>query len=190
MQDKCKTRKSELLGEDTGRGGNFDDMEKYSNKGCPAVKKIIVRTGCIVDSIAFVYEGETFQHGGNGGSESVFNLEEGEFITEVTGGSSHFDGRWTIAWLVFSTNKGRQFKAGSPNGKSFRFAAEDGGSLSCMFGRSDRYVQLIGFYETPSISQDAIPGGGGMPDLNAIPGADRIPDAGSMPGVGNLFGKK
>lgn len=191
MQDMCKTRKSELLGEDTGRGENFDDMEKYSDGGCPPVKSIVARAGCIIDNIAFVYEGETFKHGGNGGSESTFNLEEGEFITEVSGGTTRFDNRWTIAGLVFMTNKGREFKVGAPasTGKSFKFSTEEGGSLACMFGRADRYLELIGFYEVPEVKNDAIPGGD-MPDIGSIPGADRMPDTSAIPGLGKMFGKK
>lgn len=191
MKDMGKTRKSDFLGEDVNRGGNFDDMEKYSDLGCPPVRKIVGRSGCTVDSIAFFYDGDGFKHGGNGGTEVVFNLQEDEFITKVTGGTTRFDNRWTIAGMVFTTNKGREFKIGvsGSTGKTFQFEAKEGGSLACMFGRSDRYLELIGFYEVPVGKADGILGGG-MPDASAVPGADKMPDAKAMPGISNMFGKK
>ena len=68
-----------------------------------------------MNAISLTYAGgQVVKYGGNGGSEQILYLQEGEFITTVTGRSG---GR--IDKLKFITNTGRSIEGGKDRGSPF-----------------------------------------------------------------------
>lgn len=136
-------------------GNEFDDMELCAEKGLPFPCGIIARTGCIVDRIGFAYDGFTLNHGGTGGSQQEFALRKDEHIVRVAGTCCGWEGSIAIQALVFTTDKGNVFTAGTAgmNGTRFEFKAKDGQAICAMYGRADRYVRGLGF-ETRKIDMD------------------------------------
>lgn len=129
-------------------GNEFDDMEQCVEKGFPFPKSIVVRTGSIVDRIGLVYDGFMLNHGGTGGTQREFSLQEDEHIVRVTGFCSEWGGKVTVQSLEFTTDKGNVFAAGTTGkgGTSFEFATKDGHAVCAVYGRADNYLRGLGFH--------------------------------------------
>jgi hypothetical protein len=81
------------------------------------------------------------RHGGGGGSESSFDLAEGEFITRIEGRSGS-----EVDQLTFTTNKGNKHGPyGGGGGAPFAVSDINVGGF---FGRSGDRLDQIGFYAT------------------------------------------
>lgn len=140
-------KKSELFG-DSRYGKTFDDLDFCSEKGLPDPKSVIIRKGAIIDNLAFAYNGFTAAHGGAGGGKSESMLGKDEYIVKVAGTYGPYAGEQLIETLAFTTNKGHVISAGRPvAGKNyFEYQAENGYAIFALYGRSDRYLNCIGFY--------------------------------------------
>lgn len=156
-------KKSSLLGNNLKYGKEFDDVEVLTSKGLSFPKCIVVRRGCIIDNLTFVYSDFVAEHGGVGGAKQEFALQENEHIVKVEGTYNQFSGQSLIENLKFSTDKGRVFDVGHPRkgANYFEFQAENGQAICGMFGRSDRYLANVGFY-TSKINPDL---GKGFPEM-------------------------
>jgi hypothetical protein len=67
--------------------GAFDDLNTIGTQ-LGKITSITVRHGVYVDSIAVAYKGtHGSSHGGGGGSEDTFDLEDDEWLTEIRGRS-------------------------------------------------------------------------------------------------------
>lgn len=141
---KNSTEKSPLAGANNSTSKAFEDMEKVATMKSATVTEIVVRSGAIIDSVAFVYGNITLSHGGKGGTERRFKLAEGETITKVAGDIATFSGKQRIKSLTFYTDKGRSFGSGSTSG--FSYEAKEGSSIVALFGNADSYLDNIGFY--------------------------------------------
>lgn len=141
-------KKSALFGANAGHGKEFDDVNLYSEKGLGFPDRIIIRRGCIIDCLTFGYEGQVMEHGGRGGSECSFTLQNGEYIIAVSGNYATFNGLKVIQNLCFVTNRNRRFEIQTPCPGStyFEYKVESGYAVCCLFGREDRYLEDIGFY--------------------------------------------
>lgn len=140
-------KKSELFG-DSRYGKAFDDLDFCSEKGLPDPKSIIIRKGAIIDNLAFAYNGFTAAHGGTGGGKSESMLEKDEYIVKAAGTYDKYANELLIESLAFTTNKGNVIPACGPvPGKNyFEYQAENGYAIFALHGRSDRYLNCIGFY--------------------------------------------
>src|SRR5260370_216507 len=121
-----------------GHGGNpFEDPSDQQ------IKEIIIHWGSDLDSITVTFwNGTSIQHGGTGG-ENVreFDLEAGEFITQISG---NYDS--VIKAISFDTNQGRHFGPFGPNNGNvpFMLPACAPGRVVGFFGRSGGYLDAIG----------------------------------------------
>lgn len=140
-------KKSQLFG-DSSYGKEFDGLEVCSKNQSPYPRRILIRKGAIVDNLEFVYETNTSAHGGTGGSQNEFRLDQDEYIVKVTGKLGRFENEPLIESLAFTTNKGKVFSAGQPAPGTgyFEYKAEENYAICALFGRSDRYLNSIGFY--------------------------------------------
>ena len=80
-----------------GQGGN-----PFSDDGLPFnIAQINVWSGSYIDAIQLTYGGgsRSPKHGGNGGSLTTYNIEAGEYITEVFGRYGSY-----VDLLYISTN--------------------------------------------------------------------------------------
>lgn len=97
------------LGVVGGSGSAFDDVPKTEQE-IKSITKLVVRSGNIIDQIKIVYgDHETQPHGGNGGGESIINLDSEDYLEEVSGYYGTWFGAQHILQLTFKTNKGKVF---------------------------------------------------------------------------------
>ena len=110
------------------------------------LKGILIRAGSRIDAIQIIYEksnGTTHEnpiHGGNGGKEHLFMLDDDEFITSITGrfGSE-------IDSLTIQTNKRTSIGyGGSGGGSVYSYIAPEGNEISGFLGRSGDRIDAIG----------------------------------------------
>lgn len=153
-------KKSPLFGSNERHGMDFDDLDDYCQKSFMFPKRISVRKGCIIDKLTFIYDNLTCGHGGNGGAESNFNLQQDEHIIRVTGNFSRFANTYVIESLRFYTDKGQDMAFGTPRPGSnyFDYQAAKGNAICGLFGRSEQYLENIGFYEKPVDMSGMMPG--------------------------------
>ena len=144
-------QQSQLFG---GSGGKaFDDLEKHP--GIVGIRGLIVRSGNSIDSFQAVYQlkdGSTVvgpRHGGLGGSEKRFMLDEGEVLIGMEAKTSGV----LVDQLIFYSNRDRQY---GPYGSSCTETFKTGGTdqeLTSFFGRSGQLVDAIGVRLTQNSPQ-------------------------------------
>ena len=135
-----------------GSGGKaFDDLEHHPT--IVGIRGLIVRSGNSVDSIQAIYrlkDGSTIvgpRHGGRGGSEKRFMLDEGELLIRMEGKTSGM----LVDQLAFYSNRGKQY---GPYGRSPTMPFEtEGTELTSFFGRCGKLVDAIGVRLTRSNPQ-------------------------------------
>ncbi|EGK83616.1 hypothetical protein D0A34_16065 [Microcoleus vaginatus PCC 9802] len=109
----------------------FDDTEAAKNQVFPFLTKIVVRHGDIIDRLQVCYGDEClFARGGNGGEESIFEIEPGDSLVEVSGYYGTWYGWRAILQLTFKTQDGKTATYGTKNNaskmESFSFTANSG----------------------------------------------------------------
>lgn len=155
-----------------GSGGAafIDDVSQVKR-----VKLIRVGHGAVVDSVQFVWElrdgrtDEGKRHGGGGGNQTHFELQDGETLVKITGRSGGF-----VDQLTFHTSRGRSFGPyGGGGGKDFTLVPEHGDAILGLHGRAGHGLDAIG--ACSSIYGSAMFGGrGGEPFLDDLSVAVRI----------------
>eukprot|EP00475_Leptophrys_vorax_P040820 TRINITY_DN76422_c0_g2_i5.p1 TRINITY_DN76422_c0_g2~~TRINITY_DN76422_c0_g2_i5.p1 ORF type:complete len:356 (+),score=92.14 TRINITY_DN76422_c0_g2_i5:182-1249(+) len=145
-----------------GAGGSpFDDGDIAHD----TIASIHIRCGRMIDAIGIAYRGESQpkrMHGGTGGREEVFNLDDGEYITRVEGRAGG-----AVDGLRFFTNKGRSSMWYGDNGGAAFVSTEDGKVLKYVSGRSGGGLDAICFhweeakFEAEDFVRDAWIGGPG-----------------------------
>lgn len=122
----------------SSKGKSFADAQGVIEKG--PITRIDIRSGEEIDGFRLYYgtSGIGDHHGGGGGKESIFTLQEGEVITRVEGRSGE-----RIDALQFFTNLGRKSAFyGKNGGKPFVCDFGNGKYLRTISGRaSDRIIQ-------------------------------------------------
>ncbi len=97
--------KTALVG---GAGTGFDNVPSTVD-GIKPITKIVVRSGNIIDQLNVFYAGAATPHGGNGGGESVIQIDSDDYLTEVSGDYGNWFGAVHILQLSFKTKKGKTF---------------------------------------------------------------------------------
>ena len=116
---QCLLRRENAVGySDTNNElyNGFDDTEAAKNQVFPFLTKIVVRHGDIIDRLQVCYGDEClFARGGNGGEESTFEIEPGDFLIEVSGDYGTWFGWTAIMQLTFKTQNGKTATYGTKN---------------------------------------------------------------------------
>lgn len=113
------------------------------------------------------YEKETHYHGGHGGYQQKLILQEGEYITSMSGelGIFKYQDHFTLCKLKISTNLGRSISGG--NGRdckdmqSFSYSAKEEEQIFALTGMYSTYMRdiSVGMYtrkDEKPISADAV----------------------------------
>jgi hypothetical protein len=137
--DVMRHSKSTIYG---GNGGNSFTDDLTTEK---IITRVIVRHGELVDSIQLRWKtssgdrsGE--RHGGGGGAESYFDLNEGECIESISGEAGDF-----VRKLAFKTNAGKEYTFGKGGCGSKPFTIDvKGKKILGFWGRSGAYLDAIG----------------------------------------------
>jgi hypothetical protein len=126
-----------------GEGGTeFADKELPEGASVVGVK---IRHGRWIDGIELLYrtadgkEEGLGWHGGEGGEEETFRLEEGEYITGITGKAGTY-----IDSLTIVTNKRRSKTYGGDGGDAAFDLRGACGLVAGFYGRSGPYLDRIG----------------------------------------------
>ena len=127
-----------------GAGGKlFDDLELHPT--IIGIRGLYIRCGNSIDSIQATYQlkdGSVVvgpRHGGLGGQEKRFMLNEGEVLIRMEGKTSGV----LVDQLTFYSNQGKQY---GPYGRSCTtpFETQEGVELTSFFGRSGKLLDAIG----------------------------------------------
>jgi hypothetical protein len=129
-----------------GLGGMpFNDSPSLGH----SISSVKIRAGVFVDSIHVSYNPPNNippkePHGGNGGSEYVFFLNNGEYITGISGRHGKF-----IDALRIHTNYRVSPLYGGPGGVPFNLYAPNNYHIIGFYGRSGSYLDAIGIIIAP-----------------------------------------
>jgi len=128
-----------------GEGG-----EAFADKQLPKGAKVVgvkIRHGLYIDGIELLYktadgkkEGLDW-HGGDGGEEETFLLEEGEFITGITGKTGEY-----VESLRIVTNKRKSRNYGGDGGDKTFELQKSGEEVTGFCGRSGAVLDQIGIF--------------------------------------------
>ena len=132
-----------------GIGGHaFDDRPPGT---AAHIREIRVWSSSGLEALQIIHsqEGELIEHPKRGQSNSgftIFKLEPGEFITEITGRYSSY-----IDQIEIRTNLGKVKRFGSTSGlHDFQYSAPENYEISGIWGRAGRLVDAIGVYLSPT----------------------------------------
>lgn len=133
------------IGVSGGPGG-----EEFSDKALPKGAKVIgvkIRSGDWIDSVELLYktaDGKVESlgmHGGNGGDEETFMLEEGEYIKGITGKTKEY-----VMSLTIITNKRQSKTYGKGEGDVTYNYILPRDEVVGFYGRAADYVDRIGIW--------------------------------------------
>ncbi|XP_072956338.1 protein GOS9-like [Typha angustifolia] len=133
-----------------GDGGYLFDMGAATR-----VVAIRVRHGAAIDAIQILYESDgstkwTPQYGGNGGELTEIALQEGEFLTSISGYYGDLQSINVVRSLTFGTNFSSTYGPyGVEEGTHFSVPLEEG-KIVGFFGRSGALLDAIGVYLGPN----------------------------------------
>lgn len=118
----------------------------------PVVSVLAIRTGSRVDNIGVTLSsGNSFSHGGTGGTLKKLSLASDEYLSSVKLCSGVYNGHTRIYYTKFATNKGRTLAGGSTTGSSVTYTAPDGWQIVGFHGRSGSAVDRIGVIYAPRL---------------------------------------
>lgn len=130
-------------------GGDAGDFFRDRPSPDAAILKVRVRTGRFVDAIGLLYtDGTETYHGGTGGDPASLTLdvEQGEFITEVSGRHGQF-----IDAIHVRTNlRPKGFGGGGEGGAPFAFRAPPGQQIIGFWGRAGHLIDALGILLAPA----------------------------------------
>jgi hypothetical protein len=134
------------IGTSGGKGGS-EFVDKHLPKGARVIG-VKIRSGDWIDAVELLYktaDGKVEslgKHGGDGGEEDTFMLEEGEHITGITGKSGTY-----VMSLTIITNKRKSKTYGLGEGDvQYHYEVPHSDEIIGFFGRAADYVDQIGIW--------------------------------------------
>ena len=142
-------KKTDPIGDNAG--SPFEDVPEVGQ-----ISKINVWESDGIDAIQVYWilpdssEQEAPKRGGNGGVQGAFELQEGEYITEITG---KYKSDGYIGNLTLHTNQGRSESFGEGlgvgSGETFSLEAPEGSAIIGFHGYSDSLLNGLGIFVRP-----------------------------------------
>jgi hypothetical protein len=131
----------------SGASTGTEFVDKHLPKGARVIG-VKIRSGDWIDAVELLYktaDGKVEslgKHGGDGGGEDTFMLEEGEHITGITGKSGMY-----LMSLTIITNKRKSQTYGLGQGDvQYHYEVPHHDEIIGFFGRSADYVDQIGIW--------------------------------------------
>lgn len=132
------------IGPAGGNGGKPFDHYDIPEGG--RLTAIHIFADWVINGIQFDYidadgqSGDNPLIGGPGGKHHIFNLDEDEYLTGISGRAG-----WYIDSIRFHTNRNGSPVYGGPGGdRDFSFVAPEGFEIGGLFGRSGWYIDALG----------------------------------------------
>jgi Jacalin-like lectin domain len=149
--DKPKPGKGSPSGEVYGGDGG----ESFRDRAQGILKGIKVRSGDLIDSIQCLWAegGETNTgdlHGGEGGEEAEIKLEDGEYVTRISGVIVKLEDLKIVGSITIKTSKRTLGPYGQgTDGEKFEIEAPKDEEICGFRGRSGAYLDAIGIVTRP-----------------------------------------
>jgi hypothetical protein len=143
---KNEFRVSDTFGGEFGTW--FNDLQALGQGSLSgaAVSSVTLRGAERLDAISLTLaSGQTFTHGGTGGTASTLTLQSGEKLVAATLCRGDKDGKTRIFYAELRTSTGRSVKAGAKTSDCTDRTAETGRGIVGFLGRSGDNVDLLGF---------------------------------------------
>jgi hypothetical protein len=137
---------SDTFGGDEGTW--YNDLQALGSGGLSgaAVSTITLRGAERLDAVGVALaSGQTFSHGGTGGTPNTLTLQIGEKMTGATLCRGQKDGKTRVFYAELKTNKGRSVKAGTKSSDCTDVSAPAGRGIVGFVGRSGDEVDMLGF---------------------------------------------
>ncbi|XP_072986963.1 protein GOS9-like [Typha latifolia] len=160
MHPSVPLRKQQRVSEDmagvikVGKWGG-DGGEPFDMGAATRLLAVRVRHGAAIDAIQILYERDGYvewtpQFGGDGGELDEITLQEGEFLTSISGYYGDFASINVVRSLTFGTNLSSTYGPyGVEEGTPFSAPLEEG-QIVGFFGRSGALLDAIGVYLGPN----------------------------------------
>jgi len=129
-------------------GTSYNDVNSIPSS--PMVSKIGIRAASRVDQISIsLTNGQTFTHGGTGGTANSLTMNTGEYVKSVSICSDKYNGSTRIFYIKYTTSAGRTLVGGSTTSSSVTYAAPAGWQIVGFHGRSGDALDKMGVIYAP-----------------------------------------
>jgi hypothetical protein len=151
LVDYAWTLKKEFGVSDTfgGEEGTwYNDLQALGAAGLSksTVSSVTLRGAERLDAVAVTLStGQTFSHGGTGGTENKLALQSGEKLVGATLCRGEKSGKTRVVYAELKTSAGRSVKAGTKSSDCTDTNAPTGRGIIGFLGRSGDEVDMLGF---------------------------------------------
>ncbi|KAF2036328.1 endonuclease/exonuclease/phosphatase family protein-like protein [Setomelanomma holmii] len=139
----AKTRVSETFGGEYGTW--FNGLSSVSALSSATVSSVTLHGAERVDSVALTLaSGQTFTHGGTGGTATTLTLQTREKLTGATLCRGDKDGKTRIFYAELRTSASRSVSTGVKTSDCVERTAESGWAITGFLGRDGDEVDMLG----------------------------------------------
>jgi hypothetical protein len=127
-------------------GDYYNDLPILSTISSPKPVSITLRGADRLNTVSVkLASGQTFTHGGTGGTATTLTLNQGESLSGATLCQMEYNGHTRIFYMEVKTSAGRTVSAGKRSGDCVTRSAEAGWGISGFTGRSGDEVDRVAF---------------------------------------------
>ena len=139
-----KLRLSDYLG---GPHGNyFNDVPSLADVASPKASSITLRGANRLDGVSLsLSSGQTFKHGGDGGTASTLTLNADERLVSATVCQGKYNDQTRIFSMEVKTSSGRTVAAGKTTSDCATRSVEDGWGIVGFTGRDGDEIDRVAF---------------------------------------------
>ncbi|KAF1957841.1 hypothetical protein CC80DRAFT_592324 [Byssothecium circinans] len=127
-------------------GTYYNDLPTLATISSPKTSSITLRGGNRLDGVSLTLaSGQTFTHGGTGGTASTLTLASGELLVSATVCWGKYNNQTRIFYMEVKSSTGRTASAGKTTTDCATRSAEDGWGIVGFTGRSEDEVDRVAF---------------------------------------------
>lgn len=127
-------------------GDFYNDLSALADISSPKAASITLRGGNRLDTVSLTLSsGETFTHGGTGGTATTLTLTEGERLVSATICQGKYNDQTRVFYMEVVSSAGRTVSAGTRTSDCVGRSAEQGWGIVGFGGRSGDEVDRVGF---------------------------------------------
>jgi hypothetical protein len=127
-------------------GDFYNDVTALAAVASPKAKSITLRGAERLDGLSLTLAtGQTFTHGGTGGTAATLTLNQGESLVSGTMCQAKYNDSTRLFYMEVKTSSGRTVSAGTKTGECVTRAAESGWGIVGFTGRAADEVDRAAF---------------------------------------------
>jgi endonuclease/exonuclease/phosphatase family metal-dependent hydrolase len=125
-------------------GDFFSDIPTLAGVQKPTISSVTLRGADRLDAISLTLStGQTFSHGGDGGTAYTLRFNAGESWSKATICQAQKDGQTRVFYMSVTTSQGRLLSAGRQMGDCFTQTAESGWGVVGFVGRDGDEIDRV-----------------------------------------------